>query len=262
MKGKGVEGIRAAGTERTGINGDEGDVLWERLLGGGMLGEGRLGETAPRSGQHAVGMIGGRGLRADARSTQQRLFSGGILGEGVFLSGGFEVAVDGDVDVLIETGIRFETGFRFGATFDYMEIMMEETESPFDAFRRVVVFEGVSEFLGGFDEFAVSYAGCRPSLGEMVRIELVETAKTRNTADDDVLAVFLAYLVGIHHSAGHQWDINSELHGLEPWKQQEKAPLEKGCLLKLKIWLFLDVLTLAVNVCICGCYSGVTISMV
>ena len=117
------------------------------------------------------------------------------------LGGGFEVAVDGDVDVLIEAGIRLETGFRFGASFDYMEIMMEETESPFDAFRRVVMFEGVSEFLGGFDEFAVSYAGCRPSLGEMVGIELVETTKTRHTADDDVLAVLLALLVGIHHSA-------------------------------------------------------------
>ena len=117
------------------------------------------------------------------------------------MGGGFEVTVDGDVDVLIETGIGLETGFRFGATFDYMEIMMEETKSPFDAFRGVVVFEGVSEFLGGFDEFAVSYTGCRPSLGKMVRIELVETTKTRHTADDDVLAVFLALLVGVHHSA-------------------------------------------------------------
>ena len=35
----------------------------------------------------------------------------------------------------------------------------------------------------------------------MVGIELVETAKTRNTADDDVLAVFLALLVGVHHAA-------------------------------------------------------------
>ena len=126
------------------------------------------------------------------------------MGEGGFLSGcngGFEVAVDGDVDVLIEAGIRLETGFRFGATFDYMEIMMEETESPFDAFRRVVVFEGVSEFLGGFDEFAVSYAGRRPSLGEMVRIELVQATKTRHTTNDDVFAVFLAFLVGVHHAA-------------------------------------------------------------
>ena len=160
---EGVEGVRAARTERTRVNGHKGDVLGSRegRLGEGWLGEGRLdkgrlGETAPRSGQHGVGMIGGKGLRADARSTQQRLFSGGILGEGGFLSGGFEVAVDADVNVLIETVIGFETGFRFGTTFDYMEIMMEETKSPFDAFRRVVVFEGVSEFLGGFDEFAVS----------------------------------------------------------------------------------------------------------
>ena len=124
-----------------------------------------LGETAPRSGQHGVGMSNGKRLRADARSTQQRLFSGGLLGingSGFcgLLGGGFEVAVDADINVLIETGIRLETGFRFGTTFDYMEIMMEETKSPFDAFRRVVVFEGVSEFLGGFDEFAVCYAGC------------------------------------------------------------------------------------------------------
>ncbi len=117
------------------------------------------------------------------------------------LGGGFEVTVDGDVDVLIETSIGLETGFRLGASFDDVEIMMEETKSPFDAFRGVVVFEGVSELLGGFDEFAVSYASCRPRLGEMVRIELVETAKTRRTADDDVLAVFLTLLVGIHHSA-------------------------------------------------------------
>ena len=143
-----------------------------------------------------------KGLRAYARSTQQRLFSGGILGgEGGILGGGFEVAVDGDVNVLIETGIGLETGFRLGTTFDYMEIMMEETESPFNAFRGVVVFEGVSEFLGGFDEFAVSDAGSRPSLGEMVGIELVKTTKTRHTTDDDVLAVFLTLLVGVHHSA-------------------------------------------------------------
>ena len=165
-----------------------------------------LGETAPRSGQHGVGMISGRGLRAYARSTQQRLFSGGLLGingSGFcgLLGGGFEVAVDGDVDVLIKTGIRLETGFRLGASFADMEIMMEETKSPFDAFRGVVVFAGVSEFLGGFDEFAVSHADCRPSLGEMVGIELVKTAKTRHTTDDDVLAVFLTLLVGIHHSA-------------------------------------------------------------
>jgi hypothetical protein len=200
---EGVERVRAARTERTRVNGHEGDILGCRE---GRLGRERLGETAPRSGQHGVGMINGKRLRADARSTQQRLFSGGLLSEGDFLDGGllgggFEVAVDGDVDVLIETGIGFETGFRFGTSFDDVEIMMKKTESPFDAFRRVVVFEGVSEFLGGFDEFAVRYAGCRPSLGEMVGIELVQATKTRHTADDDVFAVFLTLLVGVHHSA-------------------------------------------------------------
>ena len=160
------------------------------MLGEGKLDRERLGETAPRSGQHGVGMIGGRGL-----------CNGGFLEGGGLLGGGFEVAVDGDVDVLIETGIGFETGFRFGATFNDMEIMMEETESPFDAFRGVVVFEGMSEFLGGFDEFAVSYAGCRPRLGKMVGVELVQATKTRHTADDNVLAVFLTLLVGVHHSA-------------------------------------------------------------
>jgi hypothetical protein len=34
----------------------------------------------------------------------------------------------------------------------------------------------------------------------MVRIEWVQAARTRDTADDDVLAVFLAYFVGVHHA--------------------------------------------------------------
>jgi hypothetical protein len=126
----------------------------------------------------------------------------GINGSGFcgLLGGGFEVAVDGDVNVLIETGIRLETGFGLGTAFDYMEIMMEETKSPFDAFRRVVVFEGVSEFLGGFDEFAVSYAGCRPSLGEMVGIELEKAFGIRHSADHDVFFVTAAFFDHIHCS--------------------------------------------------------------
>ena len=35
----------------------------------------------------------------------------------------------------------------------------------------------------------------------MVCIELVQTAETRYTADDDVLAVFFTFLVGIHDAA-------------------------------------------------------------
>ena len=126
--------------------------------------------------------------------------SEGLLGCSI-LGGRFEVAENGDVNVLVETGIRLETGFGFGTTFYYMEIMMEETDSPFNAVSGVVVFDGMSELLCGFDELAVSYAGSRPGLGEMVCIELVKTAETRYTADDDVLAVFFAFLVGIHDAA-------------------------------------------------------------
>ena len=164
--GEGVEEVCAAGTERTRVNGHEGNVLGRRrrrLLCGELH-------------------IGG-------------LYEGGLLG------GRFEVAENGDVNVLVETGIRLETGFGFGTIFDYMEIMMEETDSPFNAVSGVVVFDGMSELLCGFDEFAVSYAGSRPGLGEMVCIELVKTAETRYTADDDVLAVFFAFLVGIHDAA-------------------------------------------------------------
>ena len=153
--GEGVEEVCVAGTERTRVNGHEGNVL---------------GRSDGLSG---CSILGGR----------------------------FEVAENGDVNVLVETGIRLETGFGFGTTFYYMEIMMEETDSPFNAVSGVVVFDGMSELLCGFDEFAVSYAGCRPSLGEMVGVELVQAAKTRDTADDDVLAVFLAYFVGVHHAA-------------------------------------------------------------
>ena len=125
--------------------------------------------------------------------------------DGFFFSGfldcRFQFAVDGDIDELIETGVWFETRFRFGTAFDYMEIMVEETKSPLDTYRGVVMFEGVSEFLGGFDEFAVRYAGSRPGLGEMVGIELVKAFEARSTTDDDMFAEFLTFLVGVHDTA-------------------------------------------------------------
>ena len=120
---------------------------------------------------------------------------------GGFLDSRFQFAVDGDIDELVETGVWFETGFRFGAAFDYMEIMVEETDSPFDTYRGIVMFEGVGKFLGGFDEFAIRYAGCRPGLGEVVSIELVETFETWSTTDDDMFAEFLTFLMGIHDTA-------------------------------------------------------------
>ena len=52
---------------------------------------------------------------------------------GGFLDCRFQFAVDRDIDELVETGVWFETRSGFGTAFDYMEIMVEETDSPFDA---------------------------------------------------------------------------------------------------------------------------------
>ena len=120
---------------------------------------------------------------------------------GGFLDSRFQFAIDGDIDELIETGVWFETRSRFGASFDYMEIMVEETKSPLDTNRAVVVFEGVGLALREFDQFAVRNAGCRPGLGEMVSIELVETFETWSATDDDMYAEFLTFLMGIHDTA-------------------------------------------------------------
>ena len=118
--------------------------------------------------------------------------------------GSFEFAVDRDVRVLIETRICFHAGFGGGATFDYTEIMTEETKAPLEGSKGVVVLESMGDLLGGFDEVAVLYAGSRPGLGEMVRVELVEfAAPARSTADDDVFAVMTAFLTGVHDTIVH-----------------------------------------------------------
>ena len=77
-----------------------------------------------------------------------------------FLSGGFEVAVDANVGILVETGIGFETGFRLGSAFENTVVMLEETDSPFNTSKRMIMFEGVCHLLSTFDEFAICYAGC------------------------------------------------------------------------------------------------------
>ena len=51
-----------------------------------------------------------------------------------FVAGGLELAIDGDVGVLVETGVGFEAGFGGSAAFDDREIMVKETESPFEGF--------------------------------------------------------------------------------------------------------------------------------
>ena len=63
------------------------------------------------------------------------------------------------------------------------------------------MFECMGFALRQFDQFAVRNAGCRPGLGEMVGIELVETFEARCTTNDDMFAEFLTFLMGIHDTA-------------------------------------------------------------
>ena len=81
------------------------------------------------------------------------------------------LTVDGDVRILIESGIRFESRFGLGSAFADREKMVEEPNPPFECFDGMVPFECVCLSLGFFDEFAVSDAGCGPVFWEMVGIE-------------------------------------------------------------------------------------------
>ena len=86
-------------------------------------------------------------------------------------------------------------------TFENLEIVVQEAEMPFETGTRGVVFEGMSTALGFFDEFAVGDAGSRPSLWEMVGVELVYFAMSGVAARDDVFAVFAAFLALMHDAA-------------------------------------------------------------
>ena len=114
-----------------------------------ICGEGARG-MRNRSKRDVFGKCGG--LCGGVWGGRQGGLGGGVLG-------GFEFAVDRDVGILVETGIGFHAGFGGGATFDYTEIMTEETKAPFERSKGVVVLESMGDLLGGFDEFAVSYAG-------------------------------------------------------------------------------------------------------
>ena len=127
-------------------------------------------------------------------------FRDGFEGDffGLFL-GGFEFAIDSHVGVLIEIGIGFHARFGLGAASNDIEIVLEETDTPFESSEGVVVLECVRSALCLFDEFAVRYTSGRPRLREMVGVELQETSSTtRNTADDDVFLVMEAFFDGVH----------------------------------------------------------------
>ena len=107
-----------------------------------------------------------------------------------------ELAVATDVGILIEIAVGFESGSGFGVAFDDVEIMMEETEPPFECFGSMSVFEGVGLALGFFDKFAVGHAGCGPFFREMESIELEEAfVETRVACDDTFLILTAEFLL-------------------------------------------------------------------
>ena len=59
------------------------------------------------------------------------------------LTCGLEFAVNGNIGVLVEAGITLETGFGLGSAYANGEVMLEETEFPFQAGTRGIVLEGV-----------------------------------------------------------------------------------------------------------------------
>ena len=63
------------------------------------------------------------------------------------------------------------------------------------------MFESMGTALGFFDEFAISYAGRRPGLGEMVGIELDEAVMLRSHASYDMFTVFATLFESVYLSA-------------------------------------------------------------
>ena len=74
-------------------------------------------------------------------------------------AGGFEFAVDGDIGVLVETGVAFHARFGCSAASDYTEIMGKEPQAPLKGCGRVVMFECMCLTLCEFDEFTVRHTG-------------------------------------------------------------------------------------------------------
>ena len=114
------------------------------------------------------------------------------------ITGGLKGTIDGDVGILIEPGVGFEAGFGLFMGFEDVEVMVQETDTPFEGFHGMVSFEGMCLSLGFFDEFTIRHTGRRPVGGEMVSIEFEEARTVTGRADDDVFAVFVAFFDGVH----------------------------------------------------------------
>ena len=117
------------------------------------------------------------------------------------LLSGLEGTVEGNVNELVETGVRFHAGSGFLAAFDDTEIVREEADSPFDGFEGAVMLKRMGLALGFFDEFAVRDTGFGPLLRKMIGIEFVETRMVARRADNDTFAAFLSDFLRVHGSA-------------------------------------------------------------
>ena len=117
---------------------------------------------------------------------------------GGFLALGLELTVDGDVCILVKTGIAFHAVFGLGAAFDDRKIMIEEAYAPSERFQGMVVLDGVSLFLGFFDQLTVGYTSFGPVGRKMVGVEFEETQTEARRADDYAFFVVLAFFSCVH----------------------------------------------------------------
>ena len=125
-------------------------------------------------------------------------FKNNRFGFGGFLALRLELAVDGDVCILVKTGIALHAFFGLRAAFDDCEIMVEEAHAPSEGFQGMVVLDGVSLFLGFFDQLTVGYTSFGPVGRKMVGVEFEETQTEARRADDYAFLVVLAFFSCVH----------------------------------------------------------------
>ena len=130
--------------------------------------------------------------------TRYNRFKNNRFGFGGFLALRLELAVDGDVGILVETGIALHAFFGLRAAFDDRKIMVEEAHAPSESFQGMVMLDGVRQTLGFFDEFAVCHAGFGPMGREVVRIEFKESVTEARGADDDAFLVVPTFFTCVH----------------------------------------------------------------
>ena len=117
-----------------------------------------------------------------------------------FLALRLELAVDGDVGILVETRVRFHAFFGFRTAFEDGIIMSEEPHAPFEGFYGMVMLKCMCLTLRFLDQFAVGDTGRRPVFREMIGVELEQSVVLRSMADDDMFAVTAAFFDRVHRA--------------------------------------------------------------